>query len=235
MSAQPAALSDKDEAPVQILDATAPEGTVNDEMEYPPDILTNSTNTPLGTNVEPSELTLWKMAPPTRREHQAVPIVIKVKRNSLTWCNCRYVILMQGIANREWTSQKRWKTWRPLLDSMGLWDNTVQAYNYDIESSNPMIFTKDGLENEAARLIESLIRIDRRYSFVALDIGGILVKKALILASLELATYGPPELLHVRLVESAHPPSNVLPLTDPSSSLRAVHIELPRSNKPKTT
>ncbi|KAL5041268.1 hypothetical protein BDW71DRAFT_213205 [Aspergillus fruticulosus] len=103
-------------------------------MIYVPDIPTNSPDALSGTDVEPSEL------------------ITMEEGTSNT-----YVILVQGIANREWKSQKRWKTWRPWLDSMGLWDNnTIQAYNYDIETSNPAIFTKDGIEKEAVRLIESL-------------------------------------------------------------------------------
>ncbi|BCS18249.1 uncharacterized protein APUU_11077A [Aspergillus puulaauensis] len=107
-----------------------------------------------------------------------------------------YVVLVQGIANLEWKSQKRWETWMPWLDGMGLKDDhTVKAYHYDIASQDPAIFSITGIEKEAGKLLEGLTSNEeqeptRRYIFVALDIGGILIKKTLISASLEPTKYG---------------------------------------------
>lgn len=71
----------------------------------------------------------------------------------------------------------------PWLDGMGLKDDhTVKVYHYDIASHNPAIFTVTGIEKEARKLLEGLTSNveedrNRRYVFVALDIGGILIKK----------------------------------------------------------
>lgn len=71
----------------------------------------------------------------------------------------------------------------PWLNSIGLKDDhTVKVYHYDIASHNPGIFTVTGIEKEAGKLLEGLTgnaeqEPNRRYIFVALDIGGILIKK----------------------------------------------------------
>ncbi|KAL4787866.1 ankyrin repeat-containing domain protein [Aspergillus varians] len=86
------------------------------------------------------------------------------------------IILVQGIADREWMTRKRWDVWRPWLNSMGLEDDhTIHMYYYDLDSGYPTADDPDAAE---------------RYIFVALDIGGILVKKALTIASLKPSTYG---------------------------------------------
>ncbi|KAL4949672.1 ankyrin repeat-containing domain protein [Aspergillus filifer] len=110
-----------------------------------------------------------------------------------------HVILVQGIANAGSPGQDEAELWQPWLSSLSLWnDNTIQSYHYDIVSERPSIFSKDGLKQEATRLLDSLGHYkdnetratERRYIFVALDIGGILVKQSLILASMKLSTYG---------------------------------------------
>jgi hypothetical protein len=71
------------------------------------------------------------------------------------------------------------------FDSMGLKDDhTIKAYYYDIASEDPGIFNVDGIEKESRKLLEDLAGgkteeqdPNRRYIFIALDIGGIIVKK----------------------------------------------------------
>ncbi|RDW68848.1 uncharacterized protein DSM5745_08608 [Aspergillus mulundensis] len=185
MSVQPAAICEQNRATNQGPESEALNSTETREVVIHSGHRENLHGVPFKTDIHPSEL-------------------ITVKDGTLNV----YVILVHGIIDRERKNQKRWETWQPWLESMGLWgDNTIQDYNYDVQTSNPEIFTKCGIETEAARLVESLIQhkqsqppretlndvvgmssptglyqeeqdsFNNRYVFVALAIGGILVKK----------------------------------------------------------
>ncbi|KAL2817708.1 ankyrin repeat-containing domain protein [Aspergillus cavernicola] len=175
MSAQPVALSDQDELLVQTPDQAAPEATADNEMAFQPGPRTDSPDIPSDTDEESSEL-----------------ITLKEGTSNT------YVVLVQGIVNRDWKSPTGWENWLSWLGRIDVCDDhTIQAYHYDTKSPNPAIFTRNGIEKEAGRLIRSLTQsktgqreTDKRYIFVALDIGGILVKKALTLAGLKPAIYG---------------------------------------------
>lgn len=63
-------------------------------------------------------------------------------------------------------------------------------YQYDVEKTEAEIYTSHGIELEAIRLLDSLLKCQqaeneetrgtKRFVFVMLDIGGIIVKKVLI-------------------------------------------------------
>uniref|UniRef100_A0A093VID1 Ankyrin repeat domain-containing protein 50 n=1 Tax=Talaromyces marneffei PM1 TaxID=1077442 RepID=A0A093VID1_TALMA len=68
-------------------------------------------------------------------------------------------------------------------------EQKVLRYQYDVEKNHSQIYTSNGIESEAIRLLDSLLRCQqadnedtrgtRRFVFVMLDIGGIIVKKVL--------------------------------------------------------
>ena len=103
----------------------------------------------------------------------------------------RYVILVHGITDSEWNSKERWKVWEEWIRGIGLnGDQKVMRYQYDVEKTDAQIYTSHGIELEAIRLLDSLIKCQqaedeetrgtKRFVFVMLDIGGIIVKKVLI-------------------------------------------------------
>lgn len=74
------------------------------------------------------------------------------------------------------------------MKDIGLNDNFMR-YQYDVEKTDAQIYTSNGIELEAIRLLDSLLkhhqaeneetRGTKRFVFVMLDIGGIIVKKVL--------------------------------------------------------
>jgi hypothetical protein len=100
----------------------------------------------------------------------------------------RYVILVHGITDFEWNTKERWKQWQTWMEEIGLGsDHKIWRYQYDLESDNPQLFTRNGIESEALRLLDCLVRCregeteetrgKKRFVFVMLDIGGIIVKR----------------------------------------------------------
>lgn len=62
----------------------------------------------------------------------------------------------------------------------------VLRYQYDVEKDYAQIYTSNGIELEAIRLLDALLKCQqaenetrgtKRFVFVMLDIGGIIVKK----------------------------------------------------------
>jgi hypothetical protein len=102
----------------------------------------------------------------------------------------RYVILVHGVTDSEWNSKERWKAWQQWMTEIGLNDEQkIMRYQYDVEKTDAQIYTSNGIELEAIRLLDSLLRCQqaeneetrgtKRFVFVMLDIGGIIVKKVL--------------------------------------------------------
>lgn len=68
-------------------------------------------------------------------------------------------------------------------------ENKVMRYQYYIEKTDAQIYTSSGIDLEAIRLLDSLLKCQqaeneetrgtKRFVFVMLDIGGIIVKKVL--------------------------------------------------------
>lgn len=100
----------------------------------------------------------------------------------------RYVILVHGIADCEWNSKDRWRAWEKWIREVGLDDGEkIMCYQYDVEKAGAQVYASNGIELEALRLLDSLLKCQqddneekrgtRRFVFVMLDIGGIIVKK----------------------------------------------------------
>lgn len=98
------------------------------------------------------------------------------------------MILVHGIADFEWNSKQRWRSWQAWLSGIGLGsEHKVWRYQYDLESDDPRVFARNGIESEALGLLDCLGRCradetgemkgKKRFVFVTMDIGGVIVKR----------------------------------------------------------
>lgn len=100
------------------------------------------------------------------------------------------MILVPGVTDRDWNLKERWQQCQTWLAQIGLGpERTAYSYRYDIESDEPRIFSRKGMESEALNLLDCLMALCRedeaetsekkktQFVFVMLDIGAIIVKK----------------------------------------------------------
>ncbi|KAF4435613.1 ankyrin 1 [Fusarium acutatum] len=98
------------------------------------------------------------------------------------------IVAIHGLGGQEWSSSKT-NTWIQGLASQMKWEVRIIRYAYDATKLTEATYPEEAISSEASALLQKLseLRSDQKaplpIAFFAHDIGGIIAKKALILAS----------------------------------------------------
>lgn len=115
------------------------------------------------------------------------------------------VVLVHGLHGSKsttWCDEgESWNTWNKTLikdDLFGYWTIRELYYWYETNWESTHIYFPDGINEEAQKLVDELVEArkgldtekSRPIVFIGHDIGGLIVKKALVIAASNAAKYG---------------------------------------------
>ncbi|KAK0632450.1 ankyrin repeat-containing domain protein [Immersiella caudata] len=124
------------------------------------------------------------------------------------------IVVVHGIHETSWNNSNWIDGYKPAtwwISSLGLYSGRLLHFHYDIKGSpgdRPDVLCYGGIERQAQKLVDNLLKIRQQHQidlgedyldseppsrsiiFVAHDIGGIIVKRALTIASLNPSKYG---------------------------------------------